>query len=121
MESLALYTQQKLKEVGLEVELNALDASAASEKGLDKENKEYDITFGGYIMGPEPDSYKSLFLSNAEYNYARYKNADFDKLWEEAQLKQIKQNAQSYTIKFKRQREKTYLIYQSRIRKQLLQ
>ena len=25
MESLALYTQQKLKEVGLEVELNALD------------------------------------------------------------------------------------------------
>ena len=84
MESLALYTQQKLKEVGLEVELNALDASAASEKGLDKENKEYDITFGGYIMGPEPDSYKSLFLSNAEYNYARYKNADFDKLWEEA-------------------------------------
>ena len=39
MESLALYTQQKLKEVGLEVELNALDASAASEKGLDKENK----------------------------------------------------------------------------------
>ena len=35
-------------------------------------------------MGPEPDSYKSLFLSNAEYNYARYKNADFDKLWEEA-------------------------------------
>ena len=32
MESLALYTQQKLKEVGLEVELNALDASAASEK-----------------------------------------------------------------------------------------
>ena len=84
MESLALYTQQKLKEVGLEVELNALDASAASEKGLDKENKEYDITFGGYIMGYEPDSYKSLFLSNAEYNYARYKNADFDKLWEEA-------------------------------------
>ena len=105
MESLALYTQQKLKEVGLEVELNALDASAASEKGLDKENKEYDITFGGYIMGPEPDSYKSLFLSNAEYNYARYKNADFDKLWEEAQLKRIKQNVQSYTIKFKKQLE----------------
>ena len=121
MESLALYTQQKLKEVGLEVELNALDASAASEKGLDKENKEYDITFGGYIMGPEPDSYKSLFLSNAEYNYARYKNADFDKLWEEAQLKRIKQNVQSYTIKFKKQLEKTYLIYQLRIRKQLLQ
>ena len=39
MESLALYTQQKLQEVGLEVELNALDASAASDKSLDKENK----------------------------------------------------------------------------------
>ena len=121
MESLALYTQQKLQEVGLEVELNALDASATSDKSLDKENKEFDITFGGYIMGPEPDSYKSLFLSNAEYNYARYKNADFDKLWEEAQLKQIKQNAQNYIIKFKKQLEKIYLIYQLRIRKQLLQ
>ena len=32
MESLALYTQQKLKEVGLEVELNALDASAQVKK-----------------------------------------------------------------------------------------
>ena len=118
MESLALYTQQKLQEIGLQVELNALDASATSEKGLDKENKEYDITFGGYIMGPEPDSYKSLFLSNAEYNYARYKNADFDKLWEEAQLKQIKRNVQSFTIKSRIQREKIYLIFQSHIRKQ---
>ena len=121
MESLALYTQQKLQEVGLEVELNALDASAASDKSLDKENKEFDITFGGYIMGPEPDSYKSLFLSNAEYNYARYKTLISISYGKKLQLKQIKQNAQNYIIKFKKQLEKIYLIYQLRIRKQLLQ
>ncbi|CAM4296793.1 peptide ABC transporter substrate-binding protein [Bacillus manliponensis] len=91
MESLALYTQQKLKEVGLEVELLALDASAASEKSLDKENKDYDITFGGYIMGPEPDVYKSLYLSDAEYNYARYKNAELDQLWADAAVETDKE------------------------------
>ena len=32
MESLALYTQQKLQEIGLQVELNALDASAQVKK-----------------------------------------------------------------------------------------
>ena len=95
MESLALYTQQKLQEVGLEVELNALDASAASDKSLDKENKEFDITFGGYIMESEPDSYKSLFLSNAEYNYARYKTLISISYGKKLQLKQIKQNART--------------------------
>jgi peptide/nickel transport system substrate-binding protein len=84
MESLALYTQQKLQEVGLKVELTPMDPSAYSQKTLDKETKDYDISFGGYIMGPEPDVYKSLFLSDADFNFARYKNAEFDKLWEKA-------------------------------------
>ncbi|MGS6180665.1 ABC transporter substrate-binding protein, partial [Enterobacter sichuanensis] len=32
------------------------------------------------IMGSEPDGYKSLFMSNEAYNYAHYKNPQFDAL-----------------------------------------
>jgi peptide/nickel transport system substrate-binding protein len=84
MESLALYTQQKLQEIGLKVELTPMDPSAYGQKTLDMATTDYDISYGGYIMGPEPDVYKTLFQSDAAYNFARYKNADFDKLWDQA-------------------------------------
>ncbi len=83
-ESLALYTQQKLQEIGLEVELVAMDPSALMQKTLDMSASDYEISFGGYIMGVEPDVYKPLFQSDGAYNFARYKNADLDKLWEAA-------------------------------------
>jgi peptide/nickel transport system substrate-binding protein len=47
-------------------------------------NKEFDMSFGGYIMGSEPDAYRTLYMSDEAYNYSHYKNADFDKLWNEA-------------------------------------
>jgi len=79
--SQALYLQQKLKDVGIEIELMPLDATALGNKTLDMNNKDYDLTFGGYIMGSEPDAYRSLFMSDEAYNYAHYKNKDFDNLW----------------------------------------
>lgn len=91
MESLALYTQQKLQEIGLKVELTPMDASAYGQKTLDMETTDYDISYGGYIMGPEPDVYKSLFQSDAAYNFARYKNAEFDELWEKAAVETDKE------------------------------
>jgi peptide/nickel transport system substrate-binding protein len=84
MTSLALYTQQKLKEVGIDVELIAMDPNAFSEKATNKENKDFELSFGGYIMGAEPDAYKTLFVSDADYNYAHYKNPEFDALWDQA-------------------------------------
>lgn len=83
-ESLGLYLQQKLQEIGLTVELVAMDPAALSQKTLDMSATDYEISFGGYIMGAEPDVYKSLFQSDAAYNFARYKNADFDQLWDAA-------------------------------------
>ncbi|MDO7907750.1 ABC transporter substrate-binding protein [Paenibacillus sp. JX-17] len=82
--SQALYIQQKLKDVGIEVELLPMDGTAYGNKTLDMNNKDFDLSFGGYIMGYEPDAYKSLFLSDAAYNYSHYKSADFDKLWDQA-------------------------------------
>ena len=83
-ESLALYAQQKLQEIDLEVELVAMDPSAHMQKTLDAAASDYEISFGGYIMGVEPDVYKPLFTSDGGYNFARYKNAELDKLWEAA-------------------------------------
>jgi peptide/nickel transport system substrate-binding protein len=81
--SQALYIQQKLKDVGIEVQLLPMDAAAFGNKSLDPNNKEYDLSFGGYIMGFEPDAYKSLFMSNELYNYSHYKNPEFDALWKQ--------------------------------------
>ncbi|OPA79962.1 peptide ABC transporter substrate-binding protein [Paenibacillus selenitireducens] len=82
--SMALYVQQKLKEIGIDVQLLPLDVTAFGNKTLDMNNKEFDMSFGGYIMGSEPDAYRTLYMSDEAYNYSHYKNADFDKLWNEA-------------------------------------
>ncbi|NGP61728.1 ABC transporter substrate-binding protein [Paenibacillus thiaminolyticus] len=88
--SKALYIQQQLKEVGVDVELMALDIAAFGNMSLDMNNTSYDISFGGYIMGHEPDAYKSLYMSDAAYNYAHYKNSDFDALWNQAAVEMDK-------------------------------
>jgi peptide/nickel transport system substrate-binding protein len=41
---------------------------------------------GGYIMGFEPDAYKSLFVSTEAYNYSHYVNKDFDAMWAKAAI-----------------------------------
>ncbi|QDX91494.1 ABC transporter substrate-binding protein [Brevibacillus laterosporus] len=82
--SQALYLQQKLKDVGIEIELQPLDPAAFSNKSQDMKNKDYDLSFGGYIMGYEPDAYKSLFVSTEAFNYSHYNNKEFDELWSKA-------------------------------------
>lgn len=82
--SQALYVQQKLQEVGIDVELQALDPSAFSKKSQDMKNTDYDLSFGGYIMGYEPDAYKSLYVSTEAYNYSHYSSKEFDDLWAKA-------------------------------------
>ena len=79
---MGLYIQQQLKALGLNVELMPLDANAMSQRSLDMNNTAYELSLGGYIMGAEPDGYKSLFMSNEAYNYAHYKNPQFDALWD---------------------------------------
>ncbi|MFF2157352.1 ABC transporter substrate-binding protein [Paenibacillus chitinolyticus] len=83
-ENMSLYLQQKLKAIGVTVELIPLDGAALGKKALNKDNKEYDMSFGGYSMGFEPDAYKPLYLSSGSYNYSHYKNSEFDALWTKA-------------------------------------
>ncbi|MGE5701452.1 MAG: ABC transporter substrate-binding protein [Clostridia bacterium] len=82
--SQALYVQQKLKEAGIEVELQPLDPAAFSKKAMNPQNTDFDISFGGYIMGYEPDAYKSLYVSTEAYNYSHHTDKELDALWAKA-------------------------------------
>src|SRR5690606_29252702 len=88
-ESMALYIQQSLKGIGVNVELMPLDSNAMSQRSLDMNNTAWDLNLGGYIMGAEPDGYKSLFMSNEAYNYAHYKNPQFDAQWDKGAVETI--------------------------------
>ena len=76
----ALLIQQELAEVGITVELDAADSTALSAQMRDPEN-DYDMYFGGYIMGIDPDTFASLFESGAAYNYMFYDAPQIDELF----------------------------------------
>lgn len=77
----ALIIQQKLKEIGIELELIAMERGAYYQKLLNPENKDFDLAFNGYVMGPEPDSYKSIYMTGQIYNISQYSNKEVDGLW----------------------------------------
>ncbi|WP_040952227.1 ABC transporter substrate-binding protein [Gorillibacterium massiliense] len=81
-EASAIYVQQKLKAVGITVELQSIDASAYGQKFGDLSAKDYELAYAGYIMGYDPDAYRILYQSNGDANYSRYKNPTVDQLFE---------------------------------------
>lgn len=82
-EAAALYIQQKLKAVGITVELQSMDASAYGQKFTDLKSKDYELSYAGYIMGYDPDAYRILYTTGSNSNYARYSNPEVDKLFEQ--------------------------------------
>ena len=76
----ALLVQQELSEIGVTVELDAADSTALSAQMHSADN-DYDMYFGGYIMGIDPDTFSSLFESNASYNYMYYDVKEIDDLF----------------------------------------
>ncbi|MFC0179250.1 ABC transporter substrate-binding protein [Thorsellia kenyensis] len=104
-ESQAIYLQQQLKNIGIDIKLQPLDLAAYGQMSLDPNNTAYDISFGGYIMGQEPDAYKTLYLSDAPYNYSHYKSKELDELWkagastlEPAKRQEIYQKIQAHIM-----------------------
>ena len=77
----ALLVQQQLSEVGITVELDAADSTALSTQMHSADN-DYDMYFGGYIMGIDPDTFSSLFESGGAYNYMYYQDSEVDELFE---------------------------------------
>lgn len=82
-EAVSLYVQQKLKAVGIDVELQNLDPNAYSQKFTDVNSKDYELAFAGYIMGYDPDAYQILYTTGSSSNYSRYSNTEVDKLFKQ--------------------------------------
>lgn len=82
--SLAGYVANELKQVGIQVEVESVQKSLL----LEQTSKSQALFFRGSWIADYPDAenYLSVFYSKnpAPPNYTRYKNIDFDKLYEQA-------------------------------------
>jgi peptide/nickel transport system substrate-binding protein len=78
-ETAAIMMQEMAAAVGITLELQAVDSTALYNAQRD-ENNEYDLYFGGYIMGVDPSTYSSLFTSDAAWNYIHYNQEDYPQI-----------------------------------------
>lgn len=81
-ETWALLVQQELAQAGITVQLNPMESTAYYNE-MRKEEKSYDLFFGGYIMGSDPQTYADLFKSGAASNYMFCENEEIDRLFDE--------------------------------------
>ncbi|MGO1712384.1 MAG: ABC transporter substrate-binding protein [Senegalia sp. (in: firmicutes)] len=80
-----LLVQQYLEEIGINVELKAMDMSSFFQALFEEDHQdEYDLAFNGYIYGKEPSTYAQVFKTDSMNNVSGYKNEEVDKLWDEA-------------------------------------
>ncbi|SFB09279.1 MULTISPECIES: ABC transporter substrate-binding protein [unclassified Bacillus (in: firmicutes)] len=81
----AAVIQQNLKAAGISVELVGMDGTALSKK-MQSEHSDFDMYLGGYIMGIDPDTFNSLFVTNGEANYMHYSNPRVDELFNQGRV-----------------------------------
>ncbi|QKS43300.1 ABC transporter substrate-binding protein (plasmid) [Paenibacillus cellulosilyticus] len=81
-EAIALYVQQKLKDIGVTVEVQSIDASALNSKVYSSNATDFDLSVAGYIMGFDPDAYSILFTTDNSSNYSHYSNKQVDELFQ---------------------------------------
>ena len=85
MQKQAAVIQQNWKAVGVDVELVGMDATAMYNK-LAEKHSDFELFLNGYIMGNDPDQYKSLYVSDSFSNYSHYANPKVDELFNKGQV-----------------------------------
>lgn len=80
METWALLAQEQLSAAGITVELAPMEQGAYYNE-LYSEDKDFDIFFGGYIMGSDPHTYAGLYTTGSESNYSGLASEAVDKLF----------------------------------------
>lgn len=81
----AAVIQQDLKAAGINVELVGMDSNALSQK-LKKVQTDFDMYLNGYIMGIDPDTFNSLFVTGDPSNYMHYSNTEVDNLFKQGRV-----------------------------------
>lgn len=81
-EAYGLIMQQRLKEIGIDLELIPMERGAFLEKFIDATNTDFDLAFNGYVMGLEPSGYSPLFKAEDPNNFMGYVNEELDPMWD---------------------------------------
>ena len=81
----AAIIQQNLKAAGINLELAGMDSSALSAK-LKTVQTDFDMYLNGYIMGIDPDTFNSLFVTGDPSNFMHYSNSEVDRLFQEGRV-----------------------------------
>ena len=81
----AAVMQQDLKAVGIDLKLVGMDANALSQK-LQKVQTDFDMYLNGFIMGIDPDTFNSLFVTGSPSNYMHYNNKKVDDLFAQGRV-----------------------------------
>lgn len=77
--------QRRLKDIGIKVKIKVVEWSVLLTEFLDKRN--FDAILMGWSLGRDPDNYDIWHSSKTregEFNFINYKNAEVDKLLEDA-------------------------------------
>lgn len=82
-DNIVMLVQQKLKEIGIEVDLVTIDDNAFFDKLTGKADRDYDLILNGYVMGVDPAGYASAYETGGVFNAENYSNPEMDKLWKE--------------------------------------
>ena len=67
----AVMMQEQAAAAGITLKLQGMDATALSTAMYEPDN-DYDMYFGGYIMGIDPDTFSALFATDGSANYMHY-------------------------------------------------
>ncbi len=67
----AVMMQEQAAAAGINIELRGVDATALA-TAMYEEDNDYDMYFGGYIMGIDPDTFSVLFTTDGSANYMHY-------------------------------------------------
>ena len=80
-ETFALIIQQQLAEIGVNVELIAMERGAFVNELVDSESTAFDLAFNSYALGEEPSKYAPLLLTGNQNNFMGYSNPEVDELF----------------------------------------
>ena len=83
-EATALVMQERLKDIGIDLQIVPMERNAFIQKLFTEGKKDFDMAINAYVMGNEPNAYRSMFETGAENNISNYVNKDLDKKWEAA-------------------------------------
>lgn len=115
----ALMIQEQLQKVGIKVNLTGVDATALSNQ-IKKADNPYDMYFGGYIMGIDPDTFASLFETSSPQNKMHYNYPDIDALFAQGRKETDEAKRKEIYTKLQQKLQDTACFYPLYSNKRLL-